>query len=92
MILEILFSILLLYSIFVSYLCIVTMRRINQYEGFILKFQQIIEIGTQKMKNVDATGHYESDDETGFFFEQMKEIQLILDSIIETEKISKKEK
>ena len=44
------------------------------------------------MKNVDATGHYESDDETGFFFEQMKEIQSILDSIIEKEIIQKKEK
>ena len=40
------------------------------------------------MKQVDHLGHYESDDETGFFFEQMKEIQLILDSIIEKEIIA----
>jgi hypothetical protein len=33
------------------------------------------------MKQVDANGHYESDDETGFFFEQMKSIQKLLDEI-----------
>ena len=38
------------------------------------------------MKLVDAKGHYESDDETGFFFEQLKQIQLSLDEIFEEEK------
>ena len=37
------------------------------------------------MKLVDAKGHYESDDETGFFFEQLKQIQLALDGIFEEE-------
>jgi hypothetical protein len=37
------------------------------------------------MKLVDAKGHYESDDETGFFFEQLKQIQLSLDGIFEEE-------
>jgi len=37
------------------------------------------------MKLVDAKGHYESDDETGFFFEQLKQLQLSLDEIFETE-------
>ena len=36
------------------------------------------------MKQVDASGHYESDDETGFFFEQMKQIQNILNDLFET--------
>ena len=46
------------------------------------------------MKLVDAKGHYESDDETGFFFEQLKQIQLSLDGIFETEETDnvKKEK
>jgi len=34
---------------------------------------------------LDASGHYESDDETGFFFEQLKQIQLSLDEIFEEE-------
>ena len=37
------------------------------------------------MKEVDSKGHYESDDETGFFFEQLKQLQLLLDNIFESE-------
>ncbi len=35
------------------------------------------------MKQVDAKGHYESDDETGFFFKQLKELQELLNGIFE---------
>ena len=75
MILSMVLSILLFYSL----------RRINQYENLILQFQQIITFATEKMKLVDSKGHYESDDETGFFFEQLKQIQLSLDEIFEEE-------
>ena len=37
------------------------------------------------MKQVDASGHYESDDETGFFFQQLKELQELLNGIFENE-------
>ena len=47
-----------------------------------LKFD---ESSTEKMKEVDSKGHYESDDETGFFFQQLKQIQLSLDGIFEEE-------
>ena len=62
-----------------------SLRRITQYEEFILQIQQVIKFSTEKMKLVDAKGHYESDDETGFFFEQLKQIQLSLDGIFEEE-------
>ena len=62
-----------------------SLRRINQYEELISQFQQIINFATDKMKLVDSSGHYESDDETGFFFNQLKELQLLLDSIFEQE-------
>ena len=62
-----------------------SLRRINQYEGLIIEFQQIIEFATTKMKRVDARGHYESDDETGFFFQQLKELQELLNGIFENE-------
>ena len=62
-----------------------SLRRINQYEGLIMEFQNIIEFSTQKMKQVDTRGHYESDDETGFFFQQLKELQELLDGIFENE-------
>ena len=61
------------------------LRRINQYESLIVQFQQIIEFSKQKMKIVDANGHYESDDETGFFFEQLKQLQELLNGIFENE-------
>ena len=37
------------------------------------------------MKLVDNKGHYESDDETGFFFQQLRDLQLLLDNIFETD-------
>ena len=38
------------------------------------------------MKQVDYKGHYEADDETGFFFQQLKDIQELLNGIFENEK------
>ena len=64
-----------------------SLKRINQYEGLIIEIQNIIEFATTKMKRVDAKGHYESDDETGFFFQQLKELQELLDGIFENEEI-----
>ena len=86
MILEILIIAFFIYSVFISYLSVVAIRKINQYESFLLSFQQTIEYATEKMKTVDSLGHYEADDETGFFFKQIKEIQELLNSIFETEK------
>tara|TARA_Y100000593_G_C4310362_1_gene338038 strand:- start:2348 stop:2632 length:285 start_codon:yes stop_codon:yes gene_type:complete len=75
---------LIIVLIFVSYLLYLSLKKINQYEEFILQISKIIEFATEKMKQVDASGHYESDDETGFFFEQMKQIQNILNDLFET--------
>ena len=74
-----------LIAVFTSILLRYSLRRITQYEELILQIQQIIKFSTDKMKLVDAKGHYESDDETGFFFEQLKQIQLSLDEIFEEE-------
>ena len=74
-----------LISIFTSVLVYYSLRRITQYEELILQIQQVVKFSTEKMKLVDSKGHYESDDETGFFFEQLKQIQLSLDGIFEEE-------
>ena len=74
-----------LISIFTSVLVYYSLRRITQYEELILEIQQVIKFSTEKMKLVDSKGHYESDDETGFFFKQLKQIQLSLDGIFEEE-------
>ena len=79
------FVLFILISIVSSTLLFFSLKRINQYEDLITQFQQIITFSTDKMKLVDAKGHYESDDETDFFFEQLKQIQLSLDGIFEEE-------
>ena len=78
------FSIILfLVSAVTSTLLYFSLRRINQYEDLIVQFQQIIDFSTDKMKQVDVEGHYKSDDETGFFFQQLKDIQLLLSNVFE---------
>ena len=74
-----------LISVGSSTLLYFSLKRINQYEDLITQFQQIITFSTEKMKAVDTRGHYESDDETGFFFKQLKDIQLLLDGVFEEE-------
>tara|TARA_Y100000004_G_C8839174_1_gene379709 strand:+ start:320 stop:601 length:282 start_codon:yes stop_codon:yes gene_type:complete len=88
------FILFILISVVSSTLLFFSLRRINQYESLILQFQQIVSFSTEKMKEVDSKGHYESDDETSFFFQQLKELQLLLDDIFEAEEIedAKKEK
>ena len=77
------FILFFLISVVSSTLLFYSLKRIIQYEEFILQIQQVIKFSTDKMKLVDAKGHYESDDETGFFFQQLKQIQLSLDGIFE---------
>jgi len=74
-----------LISVFTSALVYYSLRRITQYEELILEIQQVIKFSTDKMKLVYSKVHYESDDETVFFFEQLKQIQLSLDGIFEEE-------
>ena len=85
MTLEIIITVLSIFTCFISYLFVLSLRRINQYENFIIQLQQIVEYATEKMKTVDSSGHYESDDETGFFFEQLKELQVLFNEIFESE-------
>ena len=83
-------SLFFLISVVLSTLLFFSLRRINQYEELILQFQQIVTFATDKMKQVDTRGHYESDDETSFFFKQLKELQLTLDGVFETEQLQEK--
>ena len=82
----------LVISIFSSTLLVYALKRITQYENYLSRIQSIIEVSTEKMKAVDATGHYEADDETGFFFDEIKKIQKILDNLFEIEEIENAEK
>ena len=82
------FILFILISIFSSIALFYALKRITQYENLIIQFQQIIEFSTEKMKQVDASGHYESDDETGFFFEELKNLQTLISEIFIEENIN----
>ena len=48
------------------------------YITYLDQFSRIIEISDEKLKKIDYKGSFKSDDEVGFFFEQIKKIQEIL--------------
>jgi len=73
-------------AIFSSTALFFSLKRINQYENLLVQIEQTISFASEKMKQVDSLGHYESDDETGFFFEEIKKLQTIFDDLFENEK------
>ena len=89
MITTILLIISAILAIFSSTALFFSLRRINQYENLLVQIEQTISFASQKMKQVDSSGHYESDDETGFFFEEIKKLQTIFDDLFENEKEKK---
>ena len=61
------------------------LRRINDYENIILNISNIIKSIKLQLKTIDDKGTFESDDEVGFFFTEIKQLGDELDSIFETE-------
>ena len=61
------------------------LRRINDYENKIQNISNIIESIKLQLKTIDDKGTFESDDEVGFFFTEIKQLGNELDSIFETE-------
>ena len=52
------------------------------YMSYLNKISDVIEESEKKMAEVDAKGSFKSDDEIGFFFEQIKTIQTALNSFV----------
>ena len=48
------------------------------YMSYLNKVSDIIEMSDKKLKEVDARESFKSDDEVGFFFESIKQIQSVL--------------
>lgn len=48
------------------------------YLIYLDKISKVIEASDEKLKKIDYKGTFRSDDEVGFFFEQIKKIQDIL--------------
>ena len=53
---------------------------LSSYMVYLNKISDIIEFSDKKLKEVDAKGSFESDDEIGFFFQSIKQIQETLNS------------
>jgi len=76
-------------SILIVFILTVLFLYIRNYNGLLEivneqedKFKFIssrIEYSSKKLNEVDLTGHFEVDDEVGFFFKELKQIQVLLD-------------
>jgi Tfp pilus assembly protein PilO len=51
---------------------------LSGYMSYLNKIADIIEHSDRRLKEVDSKGSFKSDDEVGFFFEQISSIQEIL--------------
>jgi competence protein ComGF len=50
------------------------------YMVYLNKISEIIKMSDNKLKEVDARGHFQADDEIGFFFQSVKQIQEVLNN------------
>ena len=83
MIFKILCAILGIILIFLIMLVYYSLKRITTYEEIILQINDKIEYVNAQLKLIDEKGTFQSDDEVGFFFEELKEIGKLLDNLFE---------
>ena len=72
-------------TLFFGVVSFYALRRINSYENIILKVNDTIEFINHQLKIIDDKGHFEADDEVGFFFDEMKQLGQELEQLFETE-------
>ena len=72
-------------ALFFGVVSFYALRRINNYENIILKVNDTIEFINRQLKVIDDKGHFEADDEVGFFFDEMKPLGQELEQLFETE-------
>jgi membrane protein implicated in regulation of membrane protease activity len=78
--------ILVILSIVLGFATWNTMRKLEKYEDtvqnqqiYVERIASLIEDSSKRLREVDTTGHFSSDDEVGFFFSNLKAIQETLD-------------
>ena len=82
MILEIIIAILSLLVVILGYTTFNLLRKnekaediIFQYNEYLTEFNKQINFTSERLKKIDARGTFESDDEVGWFFKQIKNLQ-----------------
>ena len=74
-------------AIFFAIISFYALRRINEYENIILNINDTIESINRQLKLIDDKGHFEADDEVGFFFDELKQLGKQLEELFETEEV-----
>ena len=82
LILSIVFGIL---AIFFAVTTFYSLRRINTYEDLLVEISDKTDFINNQLKQIDHKGTFESDDEVGFFFTELKELNSILNNIFDSE-------
>ena len=52
---------------------------VQDQQRYVENISNVIEDSNKRLREVDDKGHFSADDEVGFFFENLKQIQNILD-------------
>ena len=74
-----------IFAIFFAIISFYSLKRISEYENIILNINNTIESINHQLKLIDDKGHFEADDEVGFFFEELKQLGQQLEELFETE-------
>lgn len=87
------------FIILLSYIIRNLLVKLEKYEditgdqtGYLQRISTIIGQSQKHLKSLDEKGVFQSDDEVGYFFEQMKNIQTELEQYMLPENYGKKEK
>ena len=75
----------ILISLVLTTIVYYSLRRINQYEQFLINIESIINYSNERLKGIDRKGSFESDDEIGFFFKEVKKLQHMMNDLFETD-------
>ncbi len=82
LILSIIFGIL---ALFFAVIIFYSLKRITRYEEILLNISDKTDFINHQLKLIDEKGTFEADDEVGFFFEELKNLNTILNNLFETE-------
>ena len=82
LILSIVFGILALFFAITTFY---SLKRINTYEDLLVEISDKTDFINHQLKQIDNKGTFESDDEVGFFFQELKELNSILNNLFTQE-------
>lgn len=91
----IILSVVLIVALYVTWNLLRKVERLedtaNSYADYLYNISEIIQQSDERVRELDNRGMFEADDEIGFFFTELKNIQSILNSINVNESTSQEE-